>query len=79
MAPGRFLGFRKIDAQRGSWIARARTQDHRQQYNALGALTDTFDYDAACKAAHDWFASLDAGVVAKGPYTVESARRPRRL
>ena len=67
------MGFRKIDAQRGSWIARARAEDGRQQYQALGALTETFDYDAACAAAREWFASLDAGVVARGLYTAEGA------
>ena len=26
LEPGRFIGFRKIDAQRGSWVARVRTE-----------------------------------------------------
>lgn len=73
IAPGRFLGFRKIDAERGSWIARARTEDDRQQYRALGALTAKFDYDAAVAAAREWFAELDAGVTAKDRMTVEDA------
>jgi len=73
LATGRFIGFRKIDAERGSWIARARTEDDRQQYRALGARTATFDYDAAVEAAREWFASLDAGVVAKRRYTVADA------
>jgi site-specific recombinase XerD len=73
LAPGRFLGFRKIDAERGSWVARARMEDGRQQYNALGALTATFDYDAAVATAREWFAELDAGVRTKGRYTVEDA------
>lgn len=75
LAPGRFLGFRKIDAERGSWVARARMEDGRQQYNALGALSDTFDFDAACKAAHAWFANLDAGVSTTERPTVEDACR----
>jgi hypothetical protein len=75
LAPGRYIGFRKIDAERGSWIARARTEDGPQQYNALGGLTETFDYDAACKAAHEWFVNLDAGVVTRSRYTVEDACR----
>jgi site-specific recombinase XerD len=71
--PGRFIGFRKIDTERGSWIARARAEDGRQQYKALGALTGTFDYDAASAAAREWFAELDAGVRTKGRYSVEDA------
>jgi hypothetical protein len=73
---GRFVGFRKIDAQRGSWIARARDEDTgKQRYQALGELTDAFDYDAAVKAARVWFDSLDAGVVHKGEFTVANACR----
>jgi integrase len=71
LAPGRYIGFRKIDAERGSWVARARSEDGEQQYRALGALTAAFDYDAACKAAHQWFANLDAGVVHRECFTVE--------
>jgi integrase len=73
LAPGRFLGFRKIDGERGSWVARARTEDGGQQYNAVGPLTATFDYAEAVKAAQEWFAGLDAGVRGKGKYTVEDA------
>ena len=40
LATGRFIGFRKIDAERGSWVARARSEDGSQQYNALGQVTD---------------------------------------
>lgn len=73
LEPGRFIGFRKIDSARGSWVARARTEDGAQRYNALGALTDAFDYDAACKAAREWFAALDAGVTRTEKFTVEDA------
>ena len=74
LAPGRYIGFRTIDAERGSWIARARSENGPQQYNALGALTETFDYAAACKAAQEWFANLDAGVVTNNSRcTVEDA------
>ena len=76
LAPGRFIGFRAITAKAGAWIARARDPDTgKQQYNALGEFTPTFDYDAACKAAHEWFASLDAGVKTKERSTVEDACR----
>lgn len=70
LAPGRFVGFRKIDTQRGTWIARARDEDGRQKYQAL---KDATDYDAARKAAQEWFASLDAGVEHRGKFTVEMA------
>ena len=78
MEPGRYLGFRKIAGKPGSWIARARTEDHetgqmRQQYRALDVGAD--DHPAAVKAAQAWFASLDAGVTTNGTYTVEDACR----
>jgi hypothetical protein len=73
---GRFVGFRKIADKAGSWVARARDPDTgKQQYRALGELTDTFDYDAAVKVAGEWFDSLDAGVVHKGAFTVADACR----
>ncbi len=73
LSPGRYLGFRKIDSQRGTWIARARDRDTgRQQYQAL---TDAPDYESAVKAAREWFASLDAGVTTKGRFTVADACR----
>ncbi|MHB1813427.1 MAG: tyrosine-type recombinase/integrase [Steroidobacteraceae bacterium] len=76
LEPGRFLGFRKIDALRGSWVARARTEDGKgQRYCALGELTPTFGYDAAVKAARTWFAALDAGVISTTKFTVEDACR----
>lgn len=76
LAPGRFLGFRKIDAQRGSWIARARNEEGGgQRYNALGELTATFDYAAAVQKAREWFLALDAGVVNSGKFTLADACR----
>jgi site-specific recombinase XerD len=76
ISKGRFIGFRKIDAQRGSWIARARDEDTgKQRYRALGELSATLDYDKAVKAAREWFASLDQGVTTKERVTVESACR----
>jgi integrase len=78
----RFLGFRASEGKPGSWIARARLNDElrerlkltgAQTYKDLGPVTDIFDYAAACKAAHEWFATLDAGVVHNGVFTVEDA------
>jgi site-specific recombinase XerD len=73
LAQGRYIGFRKIDNERGSWIARARAEDGRQQYRALGAFTAALDYDAARKAAQDWFSNLDAGIAHRRNCTVEEA------
>ncbi len=73
VAPGRFLGFRVIAKDRGSWIARARdTESGKQQYKALRGITE---YEAAMKDAREWFTSLDSGVVTKGRFTVEQACR----
>jgi integrase len=80
IVPGRYLGFRRIDAQRGSWVARTRNEGFDptkgpQLYCALGALTGTFDYPEAVRAAQAWFARLDAGVVQKGRFTIEDVCR----
>jgi integrase len=55
------LGYRKIDAERGSWIARKKESD-RKQYRALGPETDAFGFYEARAAAIKWFADLDRGV-----------------
>ncbi len=73
LASSRYIGFRKIGDERGSWIARARMESGPQQYRALGSQSDTFDYEAACMAAREWFTSLDAGVVDSRLYTLEDA------
>lgn len=71
--PGRFIGYRKIGFQRGSWIARARDPDtSKQQYQALRSA---IDYETARKAAQEWFASLDAGVRTMRRFTVADACR----
>jgi len=73
IARGRYVGFRKIDEQRGSWIARVRDETGRQHYRALGAASATFDYDHAKAAAAAVFVALDAGVAPGTRATVESA------
>jgi hypothetical protein len=78
---GQFIGFRKIDDKRGSWIARARDPERNQRYryNVLCdgpftiAATDAPTYDAAMEVAKAWFAELDAGVITNGPFTVADA------
>lgn len=74
LEPGRFIGFRKIDALRGSWIARAHDPAAgKHTYRSVGKLSSTLDYDAACAAAREWFRSLDAGVRTKGRFTIADA------
>jgi integrase len=64
----RSLGYRKIDAQRGSWIAR-RKDEGRCSYKALGAETAGYGYDEAKKDAYKWFGDGDQGVTSED-YTV---------
>lgn len=72
---GRYLGFRKIDEQRGSWIARLRDDAGVQHYRSLGWLSPTFEYDNAVQAARGFFAEHDAGVKIETRATVEIACR----
>ena len=55
------LGFRKIDDERGSWVAR-RKVDGRCQYKALGPETDAFGFVEARAAALKWFTDQDRGI-----------------
>ncbi len=78
---GQFLGYRKISAVAGSWVARIRIEDESgkltQRYQSLGGCTDLFDYNAAQAAAVAWFATLEAGagVDSKSVATVAAACR----
>lgn len=63
LARGRALGFRKIDAQTGTWIARMRNETGHKEYKALGYFSDTFDYEKAREVALRWFNQQDAGIV----------------
>jgi integrase len=71
---GRFIGYRKISAECGSWIARMRNEDGKQLYHALGSVTAAFDYDAAVAAAAKWFKAKDRGI-SDEPITVREACR----
>jgi hypothetical protein len=60
---GDFLGYRRLD-DGGTWIARHRTDEGKQAYKALGDFTDLSDherFDAASKAAAEWFDHLGEG------------------
>lgn len=62
IARGRFVGYRKIAADKGTWIARVRGPDGKQKYQSLGWATETFDFDQAKAAAVEWFKLQDSGV-----------------
>jgi integrase len=62
IARGKYIGLRKIDAERASWIARRRDDAGQQAYHSLGYVSDAFDFDAAKVAAEAWFKTKDAGI-----------------
>ena len=73
LGEGKSLGFRKIDASRGRWIAKLR--NHTGHHGrVLGGLTESFDYDQARDAALHWFKLFESGITDDG-YTVEAACR----
>jgi integrase len=59
---GQVIGYRKIDAARGSWIARKRNETGRKVYRALGDVSTEFNYEKARGAALAWLRDRDAGV-----------------
>jgi integrase len=59
---GQVVGFRKINADTGSWVARMRDEAGRKIYHKLGYLTDQFGYEEARAAALKWIEGRDAGV-----------------
>jgi integrase len=63
LARGRVLGFRKIDAARGSWVARMRNETGHKMYKALGYVSSAFDFEKARERAQGWFTGQDAGVL----------------
>jgi len=63
VATGQFLGYRRIDAERGSWVARRYDPDTgKQSYKALGLETPSFDHKAAMAAALVWFKQREQGI-----------------
>lgn len=63
---GRQLGFRKLAAGEGTWIAKWRDDESgRRHYKALGKIRDEgkrTSYSIAKKQAEGWFAELEKGV-----------------
>jgi integrase len=74
LAQGRHLGYRKIDAERGTWIARL-WLDGKQVYRSLGPMTDTYGVDQAREAAAAWFSLKTSGIRTDEVVTVADACR----
>jgi site-specific recombinase XerD len=74
LARGRVLGFRRIDAVTGSWVARMRNETGHKVYKALGYLTERFDYEKARDAALNWFRAQDAGVLGDDATVADACR-----
>jgi len=75
LARGRVLGFRKIDASTGSWVARMRNETGHKVYKALGYVTANLDYEAAREAALGWFTAQDAGVLSDEATVTEACQQ----
>ncbi len=74
LAKGRHLGYRKIDATRGSWVARLNFEG-KQIYNALGADGEGFGIDEARVLALSWYALKADGIRTDEVVTVADAAR----
>lgn len=59
---GRVLGYRKIDANIGTWVARMRDENNLKRYQKLGLDSEDFGYEQAYEAARVWFAGRDGGI-----------------
>ena len=62
IARGEFIGFRKLDAESGTWIARMRNEGGHQVYRSLGRVSEAFDFDKAKEAARLWFKLRESGI-----------------
>ncbi|MFP3475257.1 MULTISPECIES: tyrosine-type recombinase/integrase [Burkholderia] len=69
---GLYIGFRKLPTGAGTWIARRRNEDGKQEYRALGTIST---YDDAVKQARTWFTARDAGVSRQGVTVREVAEQ----
>lgn len=59
---GQYIGFRKLLDGEGTWIARRRSDDGKQEYKSLGFDTDAFGIDQATAAAEHWFKLKDSDI-----------------
>ncbi|WP_368622904.1 tyrosine-type recombinase/integrase [Paraburkholderia sp. BR13444] len=69
LTEGLHLGFRKMTADGGSWIARRRNEAKGYDFRSLGELAS---FDDAKREAERWALSTENGVTAKAP-TVKEA------
>lgn len=74
LARGRVLGFRRINADTGSWVARMRNETGHKVYKALGYITATFGHENAREAALAWFRAQDAGVLSDEATVADACR-----
>ena len=70
---GLYVGFRKLKAGEGTWIAR-RQENGEKQYRALGSYLDDGAYDHAVDAATAWNDTLEQGVSNKVVIVEEACR-----
>lgn len=74
LSGGRHLGYRRMTAAGGTWVARYWDPSQYKKLNrSLGALAGTpphAQYDVARKLAEEWFADLDSGEAPTAPATV---------
>ncbi|KWF86293.1 integrase [Burkholderia diffusa] len=66
---GLYVGYRKLSQGDGSWIARRRNDDGKQEYQKLDGCVS---YDDAVTATLEWADAVESGVVSKGT-TVKEA------
>lgn len=72
---GQYIGFRKIDATRATWIARQWLPEERtQKYTALGLVTADFGFDQARAKAEQIFKLHEAGVSTDVVTVADAAR-----
>jgi integrase len=69
LAAGLYVGFRKPEQGDGTWIARRRNDEGKQEYHALGTVDD---FDKAARQVRAWAESKEHGVVG-GALTVKDA------
>jgi hypothetical protein len=59
---GQYIGFRKLPDGEGTWIARRRSDDGKQEYKSLGFDTEAFGIDQATAATEHWFKLKDSDI-----------------
>lgn len=69
LSTGLYVGYRKLETGDGTWIARRRTDEGKQQYKALVGVSAL---DEAARAARQWSDACQFGV-ASGTTTVKEA------